>query len=60
MAANYDNSNGLLPSGVLQPYGQNILKYGIGQLGTPIDVGALTPTSCRSNSIPTTSTTRHS
>jgi len=33
---------GLLPSGVLQPYGQNILKYGIGQLGRPIDVGALT------------------
>ena len=33
---------GLLPSGVLQPYGQNILKYGIGQLGTPIDVGAMT------------------
>jgi hypothetical protein len=28
---------------MLQPYGQNILKYGIGQLGTPIDVGALTP-----------------
>jgi hypothetical protein len=44
MAVNYDTSgNGLLPSGVLQPYGQNILKYGIGQLGTPIDVGALTP-----------------
>jgi len=42
MATPYDNS-GLLPSGVLQPYGQNILKYGIGQLGTPIDVGALTP-----------------
>jgi hypothetical protein len=35
-------SAGLLPSGVLQPYGQNILKYGIGQLGTPIDVGAMT------------------
>ena len=35
-------SSGLLPSGVLQPYGQNILKYGIGQLGTPIDVGAMT------------------
>ena len=34
--------SGLLPSGVLQPYGQNILKYGIGQLGRPIDVGALT------------------
>jgi hypothetical protein len=42
MAAQFDNS-GLLPSGVLQPYGQNVLKYGIGQLGTPIDVGALTP-----------------
>jgi hypothetical protein len=28
---------------MLQPYGQNILKYGIGQLGTPIDVGKLTP-----------------
>ena len=35
-------SAGLLPSGVLQPYGQNILKYGIGQLGTPIDIGAMT------------------
>ena len=34
---------GLLPSATLQPYGQNILKYGIGQLGTPIDVGKLTP-----------------
>ena len=42
MAQQY-NQAGLLPSGVLQPYGQNILKYGIGQLGTPIDVGALTP-----------------
>ena len=43
MAVNYDTSGaGLLPSGVLQPYGQNILKYGIGQLGTPIDVGAMT------------------
>ncbi len=41
MAQNYAES-GLLPSGVLQPYGQNILKYGIGQLGRPIDVGALT------------------
>ena len=40
--SNFSNA-GLLPSGVLQPYGQNILKYGIGQLGTPIDVGALTP-----------------
>jgi len=36
------NPAGLLPSGTLQPYGQNILKYGIGQLGTPIDVGAMT------------------
>ena len=36
MAAQFDNS-GLLPSGVLQPYGQNVLKYGIGQLGTPIN-----------------------
>jgi len=43
MAVNYDTSGaGLLPSGILQPYGQNILKYGIGQLGTPIDVGAMT------------------
>ena len=42
MATPYDNA-GLLPSGMLQPYGQNILKYGIGQLGTPIDVGKLTP-----------------
>ena len=43
MAVNYDTSGaGLLPSGVLQPYGQNILKYGIGQLGTPIDVGQMT------------------
>ena len=41
MANEYDQA-GLLPSGVLQPYGQNILKYGIGQLGTPIDVGAMT------------------
>ena len=41
MAQNYAES-GLLPSGVLQPYGQNILKYGIGQLGTPIDVGQMT------------------
>jgi hypothetical protein len=41
MATPYDQA-GLLPSGVLQPYGQNILKYGIGQLGTPIDVGAMT------------------
>ena len=42
MAQQYDQA-GLLPSGILAPYGQNILKYGIGQLGTPIDVGALTP-----------------
>ena len=43
MAQQYDTGGaGLLPSGVLQPYGQNILKYGIGQLGTPIDVGAMT------------------
>ena len=41
MAEPYATS-GLLPSGVLQPYGQNILKYGIGQLGTPIGVGAMT------------------
>jgi hypothetical protein len=34
---------GLLPSGTLQPYGKEILKYGIGQLGTPINVGQLTP-----------------
>ena len=33
---------GLLPSATLQPYGEQILKYGIGQLGTPIDVGQLT------------------
>jgi hypothetical protein len=42
MAQNQFSTSGLLPSGVLQPYGQNILKYGIGQLGRPIDVGALT------------------
>ena len=42
MAQNQFSTAGLLPSGVLQPYGQNILKYGIGQLGRPIDVGALT------------------
>jgi len=41
MANEYDPA-GLLPSGMLQPYGQNILKYGIGQLGTPIDVGQMT------------------
>jgi len=34
---------GLLPSATLQPYGKEILKAGIGQLGTPIDVAALTP-----------------
>ena len=34
---------GLLPSATLAPYGKEILKAGIGQLGTPIDVGALTP-----------------
>ena len=39
---NQYSTSGLLPSGVLQPYGENILKYGIGQLGRPIDVGALT------------------
>ena len=42
MATNQYSDAGLLPSGMLQPYGQNILKYGIGQLGRPIDVGALT------------------
>ena len=36
-------SAGLLPSATLEPYGKEILKYGIGQLSTPIDVGALTP-----------------
>jgi len=35
-------STGLLPSATLQPYGKNILKYGIGQLGTPMDVGKMT------------------
>ena len=34
---------GLLPSASLQPYGSEILKAGIGQLGTPIDVGAMLP-----------------
>jgi len=44
MAQQFDTSGmGLLPSGVLQPYGENILKYGIGQLGSPIDVGGMTP-----------------
>ena len=38
-----DASAGLLPSATLAPYGKEILKYGIGQLGTPINVGALTP-----------------
>ena len=33
---------GFLPSASVEPYGQQILKYGIGQLGTPIDVGQLT------------------
>ena len=33
---------GLLPSAKLQPYGEQILKYGIGQLVTPIDVSKLT------------------
>ena len=41
--ATYEDTVGLLPSATLAPYGTNILKYGIGQLGTPIDVGALTP-----------------
>ncbi len=36
-------SAGLLPSATLAPYGKEILKYGIGQLSTPIDVGAMTP-----------------
>ena len=34
---------GLLPSAALQPYGSEILKSGIGQLGTPINVGAMLP-----------------
>jgi hypothetical protein len=34
---------GLLPSASLQPYGSEILKSGIGQLGTPINVGAMLP-----------------
>ena len=42
MAQSQYSTAGLLPAGVLQPYGENILKYGIGQLGRPIDVGALT------------------
>ena len=43
MAEQGINTAGLLPSGVLQPYGKEILKYGVGQLGTPINVGQLTP-----------------
>ena len=35
--------SGLLPSATLQPYGTEILKAGIGQLGTPINVGAMLP-----------------
>ena len=42
MATQYQTA-GLLPSATLQPYGKEILKYGIGQLGTPINVGQLTP-----------------
>ena len=42
MAQQYDTA-GLLPSATLQPYGKEILKYGIGQLGTPINVGQMTP-----------------
>ena len=42
MAQQYQTA-GLLPSATLQPYGKEILKYGIGQLGTPINVGQLTP-----------------
>ena len=38
-----DQMGGLLPSATLQPYGSEILKAGIGQLGTPIDVGAMLP-----------------
>jgi len=41
--ANGNMMGGLLPSATLAPYGQEILKYGIGQLGTPIDVGAMLP-----------------
>tara|TARA_R100001015_G_C4591558_1_gene147034 strand:+ start:123 stop:1091 length:969 start_codon:yes stop_codon:yes gene_type:complete len=41
--ANGNMMGGLLPSATLAPYGKEILKYGIGQLGTPIDVGAVTP-----------------
>ena len=42
MAQQYQTA-GLLPSATLQPYGKEILKYGIGQLGTPINVGQMTP-----------------
>ena len=42
MAQQYQTA-GLLPSATLQPFGKEILKYGIGQLGTPINVGQLTP-----------------
>ena len=38
-----DQMGGLLPSATLQPYGSEILKAGIGQLGTPINVGAMLP-----------------
>ena len=41
--ANGIPTGGLLPSATLAPYGQEILKAGIGQLGTPIDVGAMLP-----------------
>ena len=41
MAQTYSDA-GLLPSATLQPYGKNVLKYGIGQLGKPIDVGKMT------------------
>ena len=42
MAQQYQSA-GLLPSATLHPFGKEILKYGIGQLGTPINVGQLTP-----------------
>jgi len=43
MAQTYSmTGEGLLPSATLQPYGKNVLKYGIGQLGKPIDVGKMT------------------
>ena len=41
--ANGNPMGGLLPSATLQPYGTEILKAGIGQLGTPINVGAMLP-----------------